>query len=168
MVSVLPGAIIGQNAFSMTPTMGVFQRALDHGLFMDVNFRFNFVDVRDVAWGMLAAAQKGIPGERYILATEKPISTRQVLEIAQEFDPTIKIPFRPPRWLLLTAGSLMEFLSKITGKEPLLMRNQVELYYGVDLHLNIAKAQKELGYTPRNPETAIRENFEYLIKRNKK
>jgi len=145
MVSVLPGAIIGPNAFNITPTMNVFQQALNNKILMDINFYFNFVDVRDVTAGMLACNKKGLPGERYILATEKPIGTRRVLEIAQEFNPKVKIPYRPPRWVLMTIAGLMELGGKITGKEPRMMRNQVELYYGVKLHVNIAKARVELG-----------------------
>jgi dihydroflavonol-4-reductase len=62
----------------------------------------------------------------------------------------------------------MEFASKITGKQPLLLRSQVELFYGVAPRKDISKAQQELGFTPRDPETAIRETFEYLSKRSKK
>lgn len=67
----------------------------------------------------------------------------------------------------MTTAGLMELGSKITGKEPRMTRNQVELYYGVELQVNIAKARVELGYAPRDPETAIRETFEYLAKRSK-
>jgi len=66
---------------------------------------------------------------------------------------------------MLFVASMAEMVSKITRKEPLMMKNQVELYYEADLRVNISKAQKELGYNLRNPEQAIKETFEYLLER---
>ena len=77
------------------------------------------------------------------------------------------MPPRVPKHLLQTMSSTMEFASKITGKQPLLLCSQVELFYGVAPRKDISKARQELGFTPRDPETAIRETFDYLAKRSK-
>ena len=61
----------------------------------------------------------------------------------------------------------MEFASKITGKQPLLLRSQVELFYGVAARKDISKARIELGFDPRDPETTIRETLDYLANRSK-
>lgn len=162
MVSVLPGTIIGPHYISLTPSMDYIQQALNGEIFLDVNFPFTFVDARDVASGMIAAAQKGRRGERYLLVTEEPVGTRQIIEIARETNPTVKTPPLAPKFLLQIMSSTMEFVSKITGKKPLLIRSQVELFYGVAPRKDISKARQELGFTPRDPETAIREAFVYL------
>jgi len=143
------------------------RQALHNEIFMDINFSFNFVDVRDVAAGMIAAEAKGRSGERYILGTRDAISTRRILELAQAFNPAVKIPFRPPKFVPMLGATLMELASKVTGKAPMLMRNQVSLYYGTEMTLNIDKAQAELGFNPRPPEQAIREAFAYLQGRNR-
>jgi len=162
MVSVLPGAIIGPNCFRLTPTMDYLQQALNGEVFVDVNFPFTFVDARDLAVGMIAATQKGRSGERYLLVTEDPISTGQIIEIVREINPQIKIPPRVPKVLLQIMSSAMEFAGKITGKQPLLLRSQVELFYGIAARKDISKAHTELGFNPRDPETALREAFDYL------
>jgi len=46
-----------------------------------------------------------------------------------------------------------------------MMKNQIELYYEADLRVDISKAQKELGYYPKNSVQAIKETFEYLLER---
>lgn len=51
---------------------------------------YNFVDVRDVAKGMHSAAEKGRPGECYILTSEA-VTVDQLLHILAE-----KREFPPP------------------------------------------------------------------------
>ncbi len=138
---------------------------LDDGVFVDVNFPFTFVDARDVAAGMIAAAEKGRRGERYLLVTEEPVQTQQIIELAQKRNPGLKMPARMPKFVLQGLSSTMEFVSKITGKQPLLLRSQIELFYGVVAPKNISKARTELGFNPRSPEVAIQQTFDYLKKR---
>ncbi|MFQ5616276.1 MAG: NAD-dependent epimerase/dehydratase family protein [Anaerolineales bacterium] len=165
MVTVLPSGLVGPHCHRLTPTMSLLRRALHNEIFSDVNFHFNFADVRDVTAGIIAAAEKGRSGERYILATEPSVSTAQMLRLAQEFNPKVKIPPRPPKFVLLILASIMEMASRITGKEPMMLRSQVKLFYGVEHRISISKARTELGYDPRPPEQAIREAFAYLAKR---
>lgn len=150
--------------------MQLLQQARSHEIFTDINFYFNFVDVRDVAEGMIVAAEKGRRGERYLLATENAVNVRRILELAREQDPSIKLPPRLPKFLLLGMASAMELASKITGKAPLLLRSQVHIFYDNDRRMDISKARTELGFTPRDPEIAIREAFvfDYLANRSKK
>ena len=166
MVSVLPGAIIGPHNFSRTPTMDYLQQALNGEVFVDINFPFTFVDSRDLVAGMIAAAEKGLRGERYLLVTEDPVSTGQIIELVREINPQVKMPPRVPKVFLQIMSSTMEFASKITGKQPLILRSQVELFYGVAPRKDISKARTELGFNPHIPENAIRETFEYLENRS--
>jgi dihydroflavonol-4-reductase len=166
MVSVLPGAIIGPYCFSLTLTMDYLQQALNGEVFVDVNFPFSFVDVHDLVAGMIAAAENGRRGERYLLVTEDPVSTGQIIQLVREINPQVKMPPRVPKVFLQVMSSTMEFASKITGKQPLLLRNQVKLFYGVAPRKDISKARTELGFNPRIPENAIRETFEYLENRS--
>ena len=162
LVSVLPGTMVGPYCFKLTPTMSYLLQALNGEVFLDINLRFNFVDVRDVASGLIAASERGRRGERYLLATEEAVSNRRLLELAQEYNPSVKIPFRPPRFALMTVAGAMELGSRLTGGEPRLTRSQVRLFFGESRRMDLSKARGELGYRPRDPETAIRQAFEYL------
>jgi dihydroflavonol-4-reductase len=165
LVSTLPGTIIGPHCFRLTPTMGYLKQALEGEVFLDINLCFNFVDARDVAAGMIAAAERGRRGERYLLATEEAVSNRRLLELAQEFNPEVKLPPRAPKFVLMAVAGAMELGGRLTGGEPRLLRSQVKIFYGSDRRMDLSKARQELGYNPRDPETAIRQAFEYLERR---
>jgi dihydroflavonol-4-reductase len=162
LVTVLPSAIVGPHILHLTPTMDMLQQALHNEVFADINFYFNFVDVRDVAEGLIAAAEHGRSGERYLLATEQPANIRRILELAQEQNDTVKIPPRPQWALSLIAGG-MEVGAKVTGKPPQLLRSQVKLFYDNPRVMNINKARNEFGYDPRDGETAVSQALTYLI-----
>lgn len=134
---------------------------------IDINFRFNYVDVRDVANGMIAAAEKGRSGERYILGNEQATSTAEIIELAQSLFPGIRKPAKLSKTSLLMIAFLEESYSKISGKVPMLLRSQVKAYSGVEQRLNISKAKKELGYDPRSPEQALREALIYFSKQRR-
>lgn len=68
MVAVLPSAMIGPNAQHLTDTMAFLDDIARKRVPLNPGFYFNFVDVRDVAEGLVQAAEKGRRGERYILA----------------------------------------------------------------------------------------------------
>lgn len=165
MVSVLPVAILGPHCYNLTPTMNILAMILKGELYFDVNFTFSFVDVRDVAAGMLAAAEKGRSGERYILAGTSAMSTGDVVEIARAYNSKVPRTFKVPRPMLMGMASLMELGGQVTGQEPLILRSQVQLYYGMEENIDISKARRELGYDPRPSEQAVREALAYLQQR---
>jgi dihydroflavonol-4-reductase len=125
MVSVLPGATIGVNCFKMTPTMNLLNTVLRGKLAANPGFYFNFVDVEDIVFGLLAAAERGRAGERYLLANENCMAVGDVVRIAQGTFPerSIGTPGRPPRAVIWMMAALMEMVSKLRGQEPELQRN---------------------------------------------
>ncbi len=163
--TVLPSAIVGPNIIHLTPTMDILRQALHNEVFVDVNFFFNFVDARDVAAGMMAAAENGRSGQRYLLATEQPVNIRRIVELAQELKPEVKIPPRAPKWALLLIASSMELAAKLSGTPPQLLRSQISLFYNNPRIMDISKARRELGYEPRDGETAVRQALIYLEER---
>jgi dihydroflavonol-4-reductase len=162
-VSVLPSTIIGPNCFRLTPSMGLLERVVRGALPVDMNIRFNFVDVRDVAEAMLAAAERGRAGERYILAGDESMGIPTLIELASEVSPGLQPPPKVPRPVLMGIASVMELGGRLTGREPALVRSQVRMFYGTDQELVTEKARRELGYAPRSSEEAVRDCFAYLI-----
>ena len=86
---------------------------MNNKLPVDPNFYFNFVDVRDVAKGMISAAKKGRNGERYILGTEVSISITEIIDLAQSLLPDIKKPAKRSRNTMMILAFLMETISKL-------------------------------------------------------
>jgi dihydroflavonol-4-reductase len=163
MVSVLPGAMIGPNCFSMTPTMALFQTILDGKLSANPGFFFNFVDIRDVAVGCWLAVAKGKAGERYLLANEKCTGIDEIVRVAQQLYPQrkIKMPPKPPKPLLYLIVSLMELGSKVLRNEPQLQRNYLSVFSAKE-QCDISKARGGLGFNPQPPYRAIETTLRYL------
>jgi dihydroflavonol-4-reductase len=114
----------------------------------------NFVDVRDVARGMIAAWQRGRRGERYILGGHD--MTYHTL-----FDIVARVAgVKPPRlraphaiaWAIGKWGDIVE----ARGGEPLVNSTQVRYAYSDRFRFTSAKAQRELGYTFGPIDAAIR------------
>lgn len=165
MVSVLPAAMVGPNAQRLTDTMNFLNTVLARQVPLDPSFHFNFVDVRDVAEGLIKAAEKGRAGERYILANKHSSPLRALIEAANTVKPGYRTPPPAPRWLLLTLAWLQERWAQLTGHPAQLLMSQVRLFHGVPQEYSISKAQTELGFRPRPPEQALREAFALLQQR---
>lgn len=165
MVTVLPSAIIGPHATRLTDTMGFLAAVLARKLVLDPNFYFNFVDVRDVADGLIRAAEKGRPGQRYILANQRASSLAEVIEALNTLYPGYRLPRRAPKALLLLIAWLQEQRARYTGQPAELLLSQVQMFYGVRQVYCIDKAINELGYQPRSPQDALKQAFAHLLAR---
>ncbi len=113
----------------------------------------NFVDVRDVARGMIGAWQRGRRGERYILAghdmTYADIIGR-IATIAGVRPPRFSLP-RPLATIVGRFGDLVERL----GREPVINSTQVAYAYTDRFRFTSGKAARELGYVAGPIEPAI-------------
>ena len=101
--------------------------------------------VRDYAKAHLAAFEKGRTGENYLLGG-KHASFQEMFDtvgaMLNKPIPTTKLP-RP---LLNATAFVMDKLSHLTGKEPLLTPEKVALM-NYTMHINSEKAEKELGFS---------------------
>jgi dihydroflavonol-4-reductase len=113
----------------------------------------NFVDVRDVARGMLAAWQRGRRGERYILGGHD-MTYRAVFEtiarVAGVKPPRFRVPL-PLAKLIGRAGDFIE----ARGRDPIVNSTQIRYAYTDKFRFASQKAATELRYTYGPLEPAI-------------
>jgi dihydroflavonol-4-reductase len=76
-------------------------------------------DVRDLAALIVKALTKGRPGEKYLAVGSNATYVDVVRSIGRCFGRPV-FPFRVPPFLLTAAGGLMELVSAVTGRRPLL------------------------------------------------
>lgn len=106
------------------------------------------VFVSDVAKGALLAAEKGNPGETYILTGE---AAYPVVDLARSIGRELRVRQSGvfvPRWVMSAAAFLTEKVFGVLGKPPIISRQRVTSVYA-DRAFDITKAKTELGYQPQ-------------------
>lgn len=114
----------------------------------------DFVDVRDVARGMIAAFAKGARGERYILGGES-MTYRDAFALMAKVAGVAPPRFTLPRPLALLIGRGGDAWHRVTGKEPVVNSTQVRYAFQPHFRFSSAKAERVLGYTHGPIEPAI-------------
>ena len=113
----------------------------------------NFVDVRDVARGMVSAWAKGRRGERYILAGHDMTYGDVMGTIARIAG--VKPPrFKVPRFAAALFGKWGDFVER-RGQEPIVNTTQIRYAFTDRFRFKSEKAARELGYTISPLEPAI-------------
>ena len=118
---------------------------------------FDWVDVRDVVAGAMAAEQKGRTGERYLLSGHWV----SVMDIGRTVERVtgVRSPRRAsPMWLARVGAPFVEAWSKVTKTEPLYTAESLVALRGAR-DVRHDKAGRELGYDPRPFEDTIRDTF---------
>jgi nucleoside-diphosphate-sugar epimerase len=126
----------------------------------DGNSLGNYVFVEDVVSGHLLAMRKGTPGERYVLGGEN-ISYKQLFQFTREASGINKKLFRVPLWLMLGTAGLMQGLSKLSGKPPLIVPKLVHKF-NHNWIVSSEKAKRELGYQPRTAQEGIQQTVQWI------
>jgi nucleoside-diphosphate-sugar epimerase len=107
-----------------------------------------------LATGQLLAAERGVPGERYILC-DGHMSFRHLAATAVDFAGRGKVPPVMPVAFAKALAAAGEVGSRILHKPPLLPRGQLHFFLW-DVRPQSAKAERELGWVPTPLEEGLR------------
>ena len=146
-VIVNPGSMIGPHDYEPSRIGAVLIDLYFGRVPVLLEMLSDYVDVRDVADGMIAAAEKGRTGERYFLTGE----VIPVMEMASLYGELtgVKVPTRAlPLWV---GWVLLPFAlagSAVTKKEPFITADMLRASVSNDV-VSHDKAHRELGYTVR-------------------
>ncbi len=145
---VHPSGIIGPNA-QPSGNMAQMITAFLKGQFSAViKGGYDFVDVRDVAAGIVAAADKGRPGECYILSN-RVIEIRELMTGLAECSGRPKVKFQLPLWIAKAVAPSAELYAKIARKAPFLTLYSLHTITNNSLYSN-SKAVSELAFKTRS------------------
>lgn len=162
-VIVQPSGILGPYDGSGNHLVQLVTDYVQNRLPACVKGGYDFVDVRDVAAGTVAAAERGKTGECYILSN-RHYEIKEVLAIAKSIAGGRKLPVLPV-WMAKLALPLMEFISRRRKKRPLYTKYSLYTLTSND-KFSHEKASRELGYRPRDLYETIRDTIAW-IKRKK-
>jgi dihydroflavonol-4-reductase len=120
----------------------------------------NAVDARDVAAGMIHAAEHGRPGGRYILAggfvTMADVA-HDLAEITGRPAPRAKVPYP----VALAYAAVAQAWAGITGGETLVTTAGVRMM-NASLQVTSAQAERELGWHPRPLGETLRDEVAWF------
>jgi len=159
-VVVHPSGIMGPNDFALGYSTQLVLEYLSGGLVAGIKGGYDFVDVRDVAAGIISAAKRGRRGECYILSNTF-ISVRRMLDTLSDVSGMKKIKTMLPLWFIRPLAPLAELYYKILHKKPLFTGYSI---YTLQSNANFSheKATRELGYSTRDLRETLSDTVAFL------
>ncbi len=161
-----PSACTGPYDFKGS-SMGEGLKMFMSGRFpVTMNFgAYNFVDVRDVAKGTVAAAEKGRDGACYILSGER-VSVDGFVRIVNDI-----MGFGAPKitlsaGLMRAAAPMMELYYSLSGAKPLFTRYTVRKLKD-NCNFSHEKATRELGYAPMGARQSLADTIAWMKENGK-
>lgn len=148
-VSVVhPSGILGPGDYGQGLLTGMAVEFLGGRMPAGVRGGYDFVDVRDVANGILSCAEHGKAGECYILSGHYA-TIKELLDLLAEITHRPPVRFIVPMWMAKMVAPLSELSAKLQHHPPLF--TPYSLYTLNTLYrFSHEKATSELAYNPRN------------------
>ena len=128
-----------------------------------VDGAYDFVDVRDVADGLIAAAEHGKRGESYILSGQK-ITVRYMLETVREITGKNFFQMKIPFDLAKFAAVFTPMYYQLAKATPRFTPYSLEVLQS-NSNISHAKATRELGYTPRSLFESIKDTVKWFLEK---
>ena len=163
-VVACPTGVIGPYDFRGSMMGAVIHDAAAAKPTLYVDGAYDFVDVRDVADGLITAAEKGKRGESYILSGQK-ISVRYMLETVREVTGKNFFQMKIPFDLAKFAAMFTPMYYQMANATPRFTPYSLEVLKS-NSNISHAKASRDLGYHPRSLYESIRDTVKWFLEKN--
>jgi len=160
-VVINPTAIVGPNDYKPSLVGTVLIRLYNNSLPALVPGGYNWVDVRDVVQGAMAAMDAGRKGERYILGG-KWVSVRDLALIVEKVSGRKVNKFTIPTIVAKAGVPFIKAYAKLARQEPLYTNESLNTLREVNTMISCRKAASELGYKSRDLEITVRDTLEWF------
>jgi dihydroflavonol-4-reductase len=159
-VIVCPTGVIGPYDYRGSEMGSLIRDCAEQKPQMYIDGAYDFVDVRDVAEGIILAGERGQAGESYILSGER-ISVRYLLETVREETGkgffTLKVPFYLARLL----AQCMPAYYRLTHSKPRFTPYSLTTLRSNSV-ISHSKAERDLGYHPRPLRQALADTIHWF------
>jgi dihydroflavonol-4-reductase len=159
-VMILPGWMFGPADSGPTGSGKLVLDYLDRKIPGIVDGGASIVDARDVAQAMIAAAERGEHGSRYIVAGEYH-SLEDVMKTLESVSDIPAPSRRIPYPLILTYAWFAELGARFTGRAPTVSLDGVRIMHAKH-RMNSNKAIRELGAGFRPLADTLRDEVEWF------
>jgi dihydroflavonol-4-reductase len=162
-VVVCPTGVIGPYDYRGSMMGSVIHDAATAKPALYVDGAYDFVDVRDVADGLINASSKGKRGESYILSGNK-ISVRYLLETVREITGRHFLQLKIPFDLAKFAALFTPMYYRLAHATPRFTPYSLEVLKS-NSNISHAKATRELGYKPRSIYESISDTVKWFLEK---
>lgn len=152
---VFPSGLLGVNDFTNTNMTVLIKKILNEKVPLLTEGGYDFVDVRDVARGVINACTKGKKGEGYILSGEY-VTIKKIADLVCEYGKAKPIKKVISISMVKNIAFLFELYYRLRKTTPLFTRYSL---YTLNANSNFtnAKAKKDLDYQTRNIKYTIKD-----------
>ena len=155
-----PSGIIGPNDYGNSHLTELVKEVASGKLFACVKGGYDFVDVRDVADGVINACNKNTKGECYILSN-KYITIKELSDIICDCAKRKKINIVLPIWIAKIFALFFEIYYNLKKQTPLFTKYSL---YTLSSNANFSnkKAKEELNFKNRDMIDTIKDTIKWI------
>lgn len=162
-VFVNPAAIVGPGPWVPAGLDGLLRDTIRGRLPFAPPGGMTLTWVEDAAGAHLAALDRGVPGERYIVA-DGFATIPEICAVAVNEAGRGRVPRTIPQPLARAVARAGERVADLIGKPPLLPRGQLDFLLW-EARADSTKARKELGIEPLGWQEAVRRTTRWVMQR---
>jgi dihydroflavonol-4-reductase len=159
-VIVCPTGVVGPHDYRGSEMGFVVRYAASGPPQWVIDGEYDFVDVRDVAHGMVLAGERGQRGECYILSGER-ITVTKLVQAVQGIRRQPVMMVRVPAGLVQFAARCAPYYYRLTRTRPVLTPYALATLAS-NCNISSEKARRELGYTTRPLYETLVDTLEWL------
>lgn len=153
-VSLMPSGIFGPDDPHFGPVIQQFLKGRLK-LWAGGDRVTGIVHVDDLVAAIILAAEKGKPGEHYIISAGD-LTTREMFEILSQAT-GIPVPSEAPKPLVRLVANILDPIGRAFKWQPPLSRERVHYVYDRCVRVDASKARQELGWQPRSASETLQE-----------
>jgi dihydroflavonol-4-reductase len=161
-VIVCPTGVIGPFDFRRSEMGQLILDCVEQKPMLYVDGAYDFVDVRDVAEGLILAGERGRCGESYILSGER-IEVPDIIKIVQEIMGKRLFSLKIPLQLANLTANIAPFYYRLTHNRPRFTSYSLATIASNSV-ISHAKARIELGYLPRPLRESLQDTVKWFMK----
>lgn len=170
-ILVCPSGVLGPHDYQLSNAGQLFVDYMMGRLTAYIKGSYNFVDVRDLAVGIISAAKLGKDKEIYLL-TGSDITVKNLLDMIADITGRKKVKTRLWYSFIFLMSFFAEVYYKMMKQKPLFTHYSIMVLRSNHLFSN-EKAKKELGFKTRDLRETIEDTIEfakthYLTQKGKK
>ena len=159
-VIIIPAGIIGPYDFQMSHFGSTILAIARGKLRILVDAGLNWVDARDMSEGMIAAAEKANPGEKFILSGHQA-ALRTIADYITEYMNQEPLGIILPYSIARLFAPVVSTFDRIRGKRQLFTPISMD-ELNSNRHLSHEKAREKLGYKPRPLKETITDTLDWF------